>query len=30
LRTIKGTEEEPGFFDVYEQLKGGHEIEWEG
>jgi len=30
LRLIKGndTEEDPGFFDIYEQLKGGHKIEW--
>tara|TARA_R100001086_G_scaffold216218_2_gene132376 strand:+ start:87 stop:314 length:228 start_codon:yes stop_codon:yes gene_type:complete len=28
LRTIKGTKEEPGLFGVYEQLKGGYEIEW--
>jgi hypothetical protein len=26
LRTIKDT----GFFDICEELKGGHEIEWEG
>jgi len=29
LRIIKGTKEEPGLFDVYEQLKGGYEIEWQ-